>query len=92
MARTETRDEVLYLRAAGVDVGKRFVIVCVRTPNPRRSGTWALETERFESTPGEMRRLARWLAERAVEVVALEATSDYWRRSEERRVGKECSS
>lgn len=38
-----------------------------------------METERFESDPGEMRRLALWLAERAVEVVALEATSDYWR-------------
>ncbi|WP_211244230.1 IS110 family transposase [Actinospica robiniae] len=79
MAKTVVHDEVLYLRAAGVDVGKRFVVVCVRTPNPRRSGTWALETERFDTVPGEMRRLASWLLERAVEVVALEATSDYWR-------------
>jgi transposase len=79
VARVEIRDEVLFLRAAGVDVGKRFVVVCVRTPNLRRSGTWSLETERFECVPGEMRRLAGWLAERAVEVVALEATSDYWR-------------
>jgi transposase len=79
VAKAEVRDEVLFLRAAGVDVGKRFVVVCVRTPNPRRAGTWMLETERFDTTPGEMRRLAGWLAERAVEVVALEATSDYWR-------------
>ncbi|MHA6761291.1 IS110 family RNA-guided transposase [Streptacidiphilus sp. PAMC 29251] len=79
MAKAVVRDEVLFLRAAGVDVGKRFVVVCVRVPNPKRSGTWALETERFDTVPGEMRRLAQWLAERAVEVVALEATSDYWR-------------
>ncbi|MET8631141.1 IS110 family transposase [Kitasatospora sp. NPDC004669] len=79
MAKAVAPDEVLFLRAAGVDVGKRFVVVCVRTPNPKRSGTWALETERFDSTPSEMRRLAGWLADRAVEVVALEATSDYWR-------------
>lgn len=32
------RDEVHYLRAAGVDVdvGKRFVMACVRTPDPLR--------------------------------------------------------
>lgn len=35
VAKTEIQDEVLFLRAAGVDVGKRFVIACVRTPNPR---------------------------------------------------------
>lgn len=70
---------MLYLRAAGIDVGKRFVVACVRTPNPHRAGRWLLESERFESTAGEVRRLRDWLAERAVEVVALEATSDYWR-------------
>lgn len=79
MVKADARDEVVYLRAAGVDVGKRFVVVCVRTPNPQRPGTWALETERFESDPGEMRRLAGWLGERGVEVVVMESTSDYWR-------------
>lgn len=79
MGRSEAVDEVLYLRAAGVDVGKRFVVACVRTPNPRRAGRWQLETERFEATAGEVRRLRDWLAQRCVEVVALEATSDYWR-------------
>lgn len=73
------RDEVLYLRAAGVDVGKRFVVACVRAPDPRRAGRWLLETERFEATAGEIRRLLAWLTERAAEVVALEATGDYWR-------------
>jgi hypothetical protein len=42
------RDEVLYLRAAGVDLGKRFLVACVRVPNPKRVGTWSLETERFD--------------------------------------------
>jgi transposase len=79
VAKAVVSDEVLFLRAAGVDVGKRFVMACVRTPNPRRSGTWSLETERFETDPGELRRLAGWLAERGVEIVALESTSDYWR-------------
>lgn len=78
MAKAAVRDEVLYLHAAGVDVGKRFVVACVRTPSPR-GGKWALETERFDTTPAALRELAGWLAERAVEVVVLEATGDYWR-------------
>jgi transposase len=73
------RDEVLYLRAAGIDVGKRFVVACVRAPDPARAGRWVLVTERFEATAGEIRRLGGWLAEHGAEVVALEATGDYWR-------------
>ena len=78
MARAVVRDEVLYLRAAGVDVGKRFVVACVRTPSPK-GGRWQLETERFDTTPAALRELAAWLAGREVEVVVLEATGDYWR-------------
>ncbi|MFI6163459.1 transposase [Micromonospora haikouensis] len=79
MAKQKTDDEVIYLRAAGLDLGKRFLVACVRTPNPNRPGRWSLETERFATTPGDLRRLLGWLDERQVEVVALEATSDYWR-------------
>jgi transposase len=78
MAKAAVRDEVLYLRAAGVDIGKRFVVACVRTPSPK-GGKWALETERFDTTPAALRELAEWLAGRGVEVVVLEATGDYWR-------------
>ncbi len=73
------KDEVLYLRAAGVDLGKKFLLACVRTPGAKRVGTWSLETERFGTTPAGIRRLLAWLLERQVEVVVLEATSDYWR-------------
>jgi len=72
-------DEVLYVRSAGIDVGKRFVVACVRAPDPVRAGRWVLETERFEATAEQIRALRAWLLERAVEVVVLEATSDYWR-------------
>jgi len=78
MAKAAVRDEVLYLRAAGVDVGKRFVVACVRTP-AAKGGRWQLETERFDTHPAVMRELAVWLAERSVEVVVLEATGEYWR-------------
>jgi transposase len=63
----------------GLDLGKRFLLGCVRVPNPKRQGTWSLETERFGTTPVEVRRLLAWLLERRVELVVLEATSDYWR-------------
>ncbi|GGS40880.1 IS110 family transposase [Streptomyces violaceus] len=79
MARQDVKDEVLYLRAAGLDLGKRFLLACVRTPCLKRPGTWTLETERFATTPAGIRRLLAWLLERRVEVVVLEATSDYWR-------------
>ncbi|MGI5251892.1 IS110 family transposase [Actinacidiphila glaucinigra] len=78
MARQDVKDEVIHLRSAGVDLGKRFLGACSRTPSPKRSGSWSLETERFGTTQAEIRRPA-WLVEARVEVVVLEATSDYWR-------------
>lgn len=82
MTKTPARDEVLYLRAAGVDVGKRFVMACVRTPDPKRAGRWLLETERFDTTAEAIRGLRDWLRLRAVEVIA-------WRRR--RIIGGRCT-
>jgi len=79
MNRQDVKDEVIYLQSAGVDLGKRFLVACVRTPSPKREGTWTLETERFGTTRAEIQRLLAWLSERQVEVVVMEATSDYWR-------------
>ncbi|WP_367318501.1 transposase [Streptomyces sp. HUAS ZL42] len=62
-----------------MDLGKRFLLACVRTSSTKRSGTWSLETERFGTTRSEVRRLLTWLSEREVEVVVMEATADYWR-------------
>lgn len=79
MTRQEMKDEVFCLRSAGVDLGKRFLLACARTPSVTRSQSWSLETERFGTTQAELRRLLAWLVERRVEVVVMEATSDYWR-------------
>ncbi|WP_405653879.1 hypothetical protein [Streptomyces sp. NBC_00019] len=76
MARQDVKDEVLYLRAAGLDLGKKFLLACVRTPCAKRPGTWTLETERFATTGADLRRLMAWLLERRAEVVVLKATSD----------------
>ncbi|WP_406429886.1 transposase [Streptomyces sp. NBC_01589] len=79
MGRQDVRDEVIHLRSAGVDLGKRFLLACVRTPSTRRAGASSLETEPFGTTRAEVRRLLAWLTERQVEVVVMEATADYWR-------------
>ena len=79
MVRQDVKDEVIYLRSAGVDLGKRFLVACARTPSAKRPGSWSLETEQFGTTQDELRRLRSWLVERQVEVVVMEATSDYWR-------------
>jgi hypothetical protein len=50
MSRQDVKDEVIYLRSAGVDLGKRFLLACVRTPRTARAETWSLETERFGTT------------------------------------------
>ncbi|WP_406502972.1 IS110 family transposase [Streptomyces sp. NBC_00212] len=79
MSRQDINDEAIHLRSAGVDLGKRFLLACVRTPSAKRAGAWGLETERFGTTRAEVRRLLAWLSERQVEVVVMEATADYWR-------------
>jgi transposase len=79
LAGQEVSDEVIYLRAAGLDLGKRFLVACVRVPHPTHAGRWSLETQKFGTTPRDVRSLSQWLIERRVEVVVLEATSDYWR-------------
>jgi transposase len=79
VARQDVKDEVIHLRSAGVDLGKRFLLACTRTPSPSRPGSWCLETERFGTTRAEIRRLLAWLVQARVEVVVMEATSDYWR-------------
>jgi transposase len=79
LAKQEASDEVIYLRAAGLDLGKRFLLACVRVPHLSQAGRWLLETEKFGTIPAEIRRLLLWLADRRVEIVVLEATSDYWR-------------
>jgi len=48
-------------------------------PSPTRGGSWSLETERFGTTQAEIGRLLQWLQAARVEVVVMEATSDYWR-------------
>lgn len=69
--------DVVHERCAGLDVHKRTVVVCVLVPG--EAGTAQSETQTFSTMLGELERLARWLVERRVTHVALEATGVYWK-------------
>jgi transposase len=63
-------------RVAGIDVAKGSAAVCVRTPDrPDCSQVW---TE-VPATTGSVTELGRVLLAERVEVVTMEATSDYWK-------------
>jgi transposase len=66
-----------YTRAAGIDLGKRVMAVCIRTPGPGRE----VDLEEFVCTTmtSQVLALRDRLAAARVQVVAMEATGDYWR-------------
>ena len=67
----------IYDRVAGLDVHRDNVVACFRRLGPR--GGVVFEKERFRSTTAGLRELEAWLAERQVELVAMEATGVYWK-------------
>jgi transposase len=69
--------ERIYDRVAGLDVHRDSVVACVRQPGPR--GGTVTDKERFATTTGALGRLAGWLADRHVTLVAIEATGVYWK-------------
>jgi transposase len=63
-------------RVAGIDVAKASAAVCVRTPDhPNCSQVWA----EVAATMASVTELGRRLLAARVEVVTMEATSDYWK-------------
>jgi len=66
-------------RVAGIDIAKAKADVCTRLPAARDGGRQASRLEEVPATAREILALAgRLLADR-VELVVMEATSDYWR-------------
>jgi transposase len=62
---------------AGLDVHRDNVVACVRRLGPR--GGLVFEKDRFTTTTAGLRELEAWLADRHVELVAMEATGVYWK-------------
>jgi transposase len=70
--------EVLHDRCAALDVSKKDVKVCVRTPGKRRNQRHT-EVRTFATTTNELCKVRDWLVAEKVTLVVMEATGDYWR-------------
>jgi len=69
--------EVVVARCAGLDVHKKMVTACVRTPGP--GGDRDQEVREFSTYTTDLRDLRDWLVSSGVTQVAMEATGVYWR-------------
>ena len=74
----EEHEQVLG-RVAAVDVAKAAGMVCIRVPHPSRPGKRRTRVWEAAATTGAVLGLAEQLAGEGIEMVTLEATSDYWR-------------
>jgi transposase len=71
--------DVLHERCAALDIGKRDLKACVRSPHPSRARSRRQEIRTFATTTNALLALRDWLLAEQVELVVLEATGDYWR-------------
>jgi transposase len=72
--------EVVYERAAAVDVAKASGVACVRVPDPARPGRYVNRIwDHVAATKAQITGLGRELLAARVQMVTLESTSDYWR-------------
>lgn len=69
--------DVLVERVAGLDIGKKIVVVCVRTPGV--GGKRVSETRTFPTMTRSLQVTADWLVECGVTLAAMESTSTYWK-------------
>jgi len=67
----------IYDRVAGLDVHRDNVVACFRRLGSR--GGVVFEKDRFATTTAGLGVLEAWLAERQVQLVAMEATGVYWK-------------
>jgi transposase len=70
--------DLLVDRVAGLDVHRDSVMTCIRAPSPSGRGR-SSETRQFPTTTAGLRSLSRFLVERQVTQVAMEATGVYWK-------------
>jgi transposase len=75
----DEQHERVYDRVAAVDVAKDSGMVCTRTPHPSRPGARQSTVWTVKARMTVIRALGRQLKAGGIEMVTLEATSDYWR-------------
>lgn len=64
-------------RCAGIDVGKKFLAVCVMTGPPQESAT--AEVRKFGTIRAELVRVREWLKSEGCTHVVMESTGVYWK-------------
>ncbi len=73
-------DEPLFAeRVAGIDIGKREIMVTIRVPSDTRRGRRQQETREFRAVRKDLLALADWLRAWGVTKIGMEATGDYWK-------------
>ena len=76
----EAEDEPLFAeRVAGIDIGKKEIMVTIRVPSDTRPGGRQQETRSFRTFRKDLLALADWLRAWQVTKVGMEATGDYWK-------------
>lgn len=70
--------DVVHERAAGMDISKRDVKVCVRVPG-KRPGTFEQKVTTWGATTSQVLELREHLLANRVTTVVMEATGDYWK-------------
>jgi transposase len=66
-------------RVCAIDIGKTALVACVRVPHETSPGRRIQQVREYPTTTGALLGLADWLRCQQVELVAMEATSDYWK-------------
>ncbi|HEX2289930.1 MAG TPA: IS110 family transposase [Pseudonocardiaceae bacterium] len=77
----DASDESMQLveRVAALDLGKAGLTACVRVPHEDRPGRRRQEVREYSTLSRSLLELADWLRCERIELVAMEATSDYWK-------------
>jgi hypothetical protein len=66
-------------RVCAIDIGKAGLVACVRVPHMSRPDRRVQEVREYATVTPALLALADWLRVERVELVAMEATSDYVR-------------
>ncbi|SCL31040.1 Transposase [Micromonospora rhizosphaerae] len=66
-------------RVCAIDIGKAGLVACVRVPHVSRRDRRVQEVREYATVTPALLELADWLRVERVELVAMEATSDYWK-------------
>jgi transposase len=69
--------DVVLERCAALDIGKRELVACVRTPGRGRDRQ--VEVRTFETFTAQLEALGDWLHANDVTAVVMEATGQYWK-------------